>query len=92
MHMNLTVAVHCLGGYLLVHGKVFYARLLADRLPASARSSAPFEEDLFSSLYLCNKPETDGFGVRPASLIVLIIDPAESAYESASALQGSAVT
>lgn len=40
-----------------------------------ALCSSPFEEGLFSSLYLFNKPETSSFGVRPASLIALIIDP-----------------
>lgn len=43
------------------------------RLPAGSRSSS-FEEGLFSSLWLFNKPETCSFGVRPASLIALIID------------------
>lgn len=44
----------------------------------------PSEEDLFSLLCLLSKPETYGLGVRPASLIVLIIDP--TALEPLSAI------
>lgn len=43
------------------------------RLPPCSHSSS-FEEGLLSSLWLFNKAETCSFGVRPASLIALIID------------------
>lgn len=52
-----------------------------------ALCSSSFEEGLFSSLYLFNKPETYSFGVRPASLIALIIDPRLALFSSLSATE-----
>ena len=46
----------------------------ADYQGRPALCSSSFEVGLFSWLYLFNKAETYSFGVRPASLIALIID------------------
>lgn len=68
----------CVCMYVCVHLK---------KSPLLAASACSSSLDLFISLYLFNKPETYSSAVRPASLIVLII---ESASEPVPAVHGRA--
>lgn len=73
----------------IVHVQYIYECSLTDDQLALA--PLPSEQDLRSSLYLFSKPETYSLGVRPPSLIVLIIDPAAESSSEPVSIGGSGV-